>query len=469
MLINSFVFFLVFPAIFFLYWLIPTRLALVKKLLLLVTSIVFYGLFSVQFLLVLLFIIVSSYFAAFWVSNQTAYRNIVAKIWIVGGGILLPLLYFKYFNFICEIVAVTLQTIGLDFQFAEKSIIVPIGLSFYTFQALGYVIDVYRGNQKEERNFIDYCLFIAYFPQIVSGPISKASELLPQIKKLPPFDYSRAVQGLRLLLWGVFLKTVIADRACIYVNLVYDKYESLSGLNCILASFLYTIQIYGDFAGYSLMAVGISKTLGFDIINNFNRPYFATSITDFWRRWHISLTRWLTQYVYIGLGGNRISKGRTYLNIMITFLVSGLWHGANWTFVVWGAMHGIFQVIEKFLGLQKCNSKGVMKLLRIVVVFCVVNLAWVFFRSDTIGQACGFIQRMFSAPGFAKEGIETLAYFGIGMVMLFSIEMIREFYPSLFYKMMSSKVIRWSAYLSITAFILLFGILDGGQFIYANF
>lgn len=277
MLINSFPFFLIFPVVFFLYWLIPTRLAQVKKVFLLITSIVFYVLFSVRFLLVLLFIIVGSYLAALWVSKPTSGRHSVAKNWKAGGGILLPLLYFKYFNFICENVAVTLQTIGLDFQFAGKSIIAPIGLSFYTFQALGYVIDVYRGNQKEERNFIDYCLFIAYFPQIVSGPISKASELLPQIKKLPAFNYSRAVWGLRMLLWGVFLKTVIADRACIYVDLVYDKYESLSGLNCILASFLYTIQIYGDFAGYSLMAVGISKTLGFDIINNFNRPYFATS------------------------------------------------------------------------------------------------------------------------------------------------------------------------------------------------
>lgn len=379
------------------------------------------------------------------------------------------MLYYKYFNFICANISLIFQSVGFNIQFASNNILVPIGLSFYTFQALGYVIDVYRGNQEVEKKFVDYFLFVAFFPQIVSGPISKASELLPHIKSLPTFDYSKVVQGLRLLLWGVFLKTVIADRACIYVDLVYDKYESLSGLNCVLASFLYTIQIYGDFAGYSLMAVGISKTLGFDIINNFKRPYFATSVTDFWRRWHISLTRWLTQYVYIGLGGNRISKGRTYLNIMITFLVSGLWHGANWTFIIWGALHGFFQVIEKFLGLQKSNSKGVVKIIRIMVVFCMVNFAWVFFRSDTIGQAGGFIMRMFTEPGFNTEGIETLLYFGLGISILFAVEVLREFYPTRFYKLFGTKLIRWSAYLFITAFILLFGVLDGGQFIYANF
>ena len=217
------------------------------------------------------------------------------------------------------------------------------------------------------------------------------------------------------------------------------------------------------------MAVGISKTLGFDIINNFNRPYFATSVTDFWRRWHISLTRWLTQYVYIGLGGNRISKGRTYVNIMITFLVSGLWHGANWTFVIWGVLHGLFQVIEKFLGLQKCNSKGVVKMLRIFLVFILVNLAWVFFRSDTLCQAGSFIKRMFTSTGFKTDGIETLAYFSIGVSLLFVVELLREFYPVFFYKMKNRKIVRWCAYLVIIAFIMLFGVLDGGQFIYANF
>ena len=216
----------------------------------------------------------------------------------------------------------------------EINIISSIGISFYTFQALGYMLDVYHKRIQCERNWWNYMLFVCFFPQILSGPISKASDLLPQIKSERKFDYGFAVEGLRYLLWGMFLKVAFADRLALYVNPVLDNYSDYSGVSIFMACTFYSLQIYGDFAGYSLMAIGVARLMGFDLINNFNRPYLAASITEFWKRWHISLTRWLTTHVYIAMGGNRCSKVRQYINIMTTFLVSGIWHGANWTFII---------------------------------------------------------------------------------------------------------------------------------------
>ena len=236
---------------------------------------------------------------------------------------------------------------------------VPIGISFFSFQAYGYLADVYYRRTDCERNLRDYALFISFFPQIASGPISKAKDLLPQIKSLKTFDADKATQGLKLLLWGLFLKVVLADRLGLYVDSIYDNYTYQTGFSLFVASLCYSLQIYGDFAGYSLMAIGVAKVLGFDLINNFNRPYFATSITDFWHRWHISLSIWLRDYVYIPLGGSRCSKLRTYWNIFATFLVSGIWHGANWTFIIWGIIHGVAQIAEKALRLQKYEGGGI--------------------------------------------------------------------------------------------------------------
>ena len=236
-----------------------------------------------------------------------------------------------------------------------------------------------------------------------SGPISKADELLPQIKKEHKFDYNQGVQGLKYLLWGMFLKLVLADRLGLYVDKVAADYMMYNGGTCMLAAVFYSLQIYGDFAGYSLMAIGVAKTLGFDLINNFKRPYFAISITDFWKRWHISLTRWLTQQVYIPLGGSRCGKIKNYWNILVTFLVSGIWHGANWTFIVWGLIHGFVQIVEKALGLNKKDSKGFVRLVRIVVTFSLVTVAWVFFRMPTLGDALRIIGHWFTAFS-APEG-----------------------------------------------------------------
>lgn len=296
-------------------------------------------------------------------------------IWLFALIGLLPLLIFKYYNFINNSIADGIAAIGLRFSLPGLNWAVPVGISFFTFQAVGYMLDVYHGRIKAEKNIIDYILFVCFFPQIASGPISKADELLPQIKKERIFDYKQAVSGLKYLLWGMFLKVVLADRVGIYVDTVFGEYAKFSGIRCFIGSLLYSVQIYADFAGYSLMAVGLAKTLGFDLINNFKRPYFAVSVTEFWKRWHISLTRWLTQQVYVPLGGSRCSKTRNYWNILVTFLVSGIWHGANWTFIIWGILHGICQIVEKFFGWNKKQYNGVAKFARILLTFLLVTVA----------------------------------------------------------------------------------------------
>ena len=348
---NSFNFWLVFPLIFSFYWLIPSKYASYKKWYLIFISYLLYMNWKPAFALVLFWVTCATFFGAkvLFGNEKKKSRHL---IWLFSLMSLFPLLAFKYYNFINENVTLGLEQIGLHFALPGLNWAVPIGISFFTFQAVGYLFDVYYKRIQPEKSFADYVLFVSFFPQVTSGPISKASELLPQIKNPRPFNYQQGVDGLKLLLWGMFIKLVVADRLGLYVDVVYSNYVHYSGFCCLLASVFYTFQIYGDFAGYSLMAMGIAKTLGYDIVNNFRQPYLSVSVTDFWRRWHISLSRWLKDYVYIPLGGSRCSKLRNYWNIFVTFLVSGIWHGANWTFIVWGIMHGVAQIIEKALGCQ---------------------------------------------------------------------------------------------------------------------
>lgn len=466
MLFNSFDFLILFPFIFLLYWIIPTKYINIRKAFLILVSFLLYLNWKPWFALVLIGVIVVTYLFARWLQNTDRQKNIV-----VGGVILslLPLLFFKYYNFVNESVWSLLSSVGLRYEMKGLNWAVPIGISFFSFQAVGYLLDVYHKRVEVEKNFWDYTLFVSFFPQVVSGPISKADELLPQIKSLPKFNYEKARNGMQWLLWGLFLKVVLADRVGLYVDLIFNNYEHYSGWNTILAAVLYSFQIYGDFAGYSFMAVGVAKLLGFDLINNFDRPYFAQSVTNFWRRWHISLTRWLTQQVYIPLGGSRCSKMRQYFNIMVTFLVSGIWHGANWTFIVWGVLHGFFQIIEKALGLGKFESKGVLGVLRIGVTFVLVTLAWVIFRSPSIGVAVEFIASMVDFNGFVVNDINVLFYSIMALVVLFVWEILSEYKRDFVLKLSQYEVIRWMVYLFIVVMIMLMGVFDGGQFIYANF
>lgn len=349
---------------------------------------------------------------------------------------------------------------------------VPVGISFFTFQAVGYMLDVYHQRVKAEKNLLDYVLFVSFFPQVTSGPISTVEDLMPQIKATHKFEYEQGKQGLKQLLWGMFIKLVIADRLGLFVDTVYANYIHYNGTTCFLASVFYTLQIYCDFAGYSLMAIGIARTLGFNLIDNFRRPYLATSITDFWKRWHISLTRWLTRQVYIPMGGSRCSKPRTYWNIFVTFLVSGIWHGANWTFIVWGCMHGIIQIIEKALGLQKYEGHNwVVKTARIGVTFLLVNFAWVFFRMPNIGDAVSVIGKMLSEagiPNLSDFSGTSLMMSATGLFFLFFKDSRDEFFRDKFL-FLDKKVVRWIVYVVLFCMMLNFGVLDGGSFIYVSF
>lgn len=486
MLINSLEFAIVFPVVFIFYWIIPNRYNKYRNLFLLVVSYLLYMNWKPAFAFVLLGVTIITYFGGRILqlsdeSEDSKNRNRKKLVWFFVLLGLLPLLAFKYYNFINDSISTGLASIGLHFSLPGLNWAIPVGISFFTFQAVGYMLDVYKGRVQAEKNILDYALFVSFFPQVTSGPISTADELMPQIRRAHTFSYDQVVSGFRLLLWGLFLKIVIADRLGLYIDTVYADVSKFPGVNCFMASVFYTIQIYSDFAGYSLLAIGIAKTLGFDLINNFERPYFAASITEFWKRWHISLTRWLTTHIYINLGGNRCSKPKQYSNILVTFLISGLWHGANWTFVIWGAIHGVLQIIEKALWgdriknelKQNCIKFSWARFLRIIVTFNLVNIAWIFFRMPTIGQAYEVISKIttiFSGNiSFSGEGMDIIAYLPFALLPLLLFDGVKEYAPKIFSTLFGKSFIRWSIYIILIVMILLIGVVDGSQFIYVSF
>ena len=462
---NSFNFWLIFPFIFGFYWLIPSRYSIFKKWYLIIVSYLLYMNWKPVFAIVLFFVTVVTFEGGKIIVHAKNRRKTL--IGIFGCLTLFPLLLFKYYNFINESVTAGLEYSGIHFALPGLNWAVPVGISFFTFQAIGYLFDVYYRRIEEEKSFTDYVLFVSFFPQIASGPISKASELLPQIKSPHPFNYQQGVGGLKLLLWGMFLKVVIADRMGMYVDSIYPNYIHYSGKICLLGSIFYSLQIYADFAGYSFMAMGIAKTLGYNLVNNFQRPYFSVSVTDFWRRWHISLSRWLKDYVYIPMGGSRCSRLRNYWNILVTFLISGIWHGANWTFIVWGLFHGIAQIIEKALHLQKYEGRNVaMKACRILVTFLIVNCAWIFFRMPSLQEAYGLISRIFTNFGDPCS----LADYKLSVLLIIPLlKDVKDEFLSQRISVLNHSAVRMSAYVFLFTCILLLGILSSGQFIYVNF
>ena len=468
MAFNSFTFWFLFPVIFVFYWVIPAKWNKWRNVWLLAVSYLLYMNWKPSFAIVLLGVTLITYWGGKLFDGGEK-KKLIWPMTILG---ILPLLVFKYYNFLNDSISSGLASVGLQFALPGLNWAIPVGISFFTFQAVGYMLDVYHGRVKAENNLLDYLLFVSFFPQVMSGPISKAEELLPQIKTPHTFDYEQGKQGLKYLLWGMFIKLVIADRLGLFVDTVYANYIHYSGSTCFVASIFYTLQIYCDFAGYSLMAVGIARTLGFNLTNNFRRPYLAVSITDFWKRWHISLTRWLTQQVYIPLGGSRCNKSRTYWNIFVTFLVSGIWHGANWTFIVWGCMHGLFQIVEKALGLQKSEGKNWgVKGIRIIVTFMLVNLAWVFFRMPNISDAYAMIVRMFTEfgiPDLSDMGHTGLITSVISVTIISFKDLRDEFFCKRF-NFLNSPIVRWTIYVLLFSMIITLGVLDGGQFIYGQF
>ena len=471
MIYNSFNFIVLFPLIFFLYYAIPARYGKMRNMYLLFVSYLLYLQWKPVYGLILLGVTAITYFTALSL-DKAKHPKALLTMGVLGA--LLPLAFFKYFNFINDSISDVLAIAGLKFHLRGLNWAIPIGISFFTFQALGYLWDVYYKRQKTEKDFLIYALFISFFPSILSGPINKASLVIPQLRRMRPyFDYGKAVGGMKMLLWGMFMKVVVADRVALYVDMVLPSYENYTGLSCFVASIFYTVQIYADFAGYSLMAIGVGKILGFELTENFRRPYFAVSVTDFWHRWHISLSTWLKDYVYIPLGGSRCSKRRNYWNIFVTFLVSGIWHGANWTFIIWGCMHGVCQIIEKMLNQQKCNYGWFGKSIKIVVTFLIVNFAWIFFRMPTMGDAFGVIGRIFDFTLPLTVEIKSRSIFAfivMGTSILFIKDWFDEFAPSRLQLFNNKRsVVRWAAYVVVMVMILLSGVFDAGQFIYANF
>ncbi len=403
------------------------------------------------------------------------------------------LFFFKYFNFAIDSVNLVLSQIHLSVPKPDFQLLLPVGISFYTFQALSYTMDVYRKEITAERNFFKYALFVSFFPQLVAGPIERSKNLLKQVNKTYRFDYDKMREGLLIMLWGYFLKLVVADRVAIVVDTVYGDYAQYGGVYIIVASVLFAFQIYCDFAGYSTIAIGAAEILGFSLMENFNCPYFSLSIGEFWRRWHISLSSWFRDYLYIPLGGNRKGTTRKYVNLMIVFLVSGLWHGAAGTYVVWGFIHGVYQVIGGLTRPMRnqCNQIFALKpdsighkALSALITFILVDFAWIFFRAESLSAAIEMIKSMVHLGNISILWNGALYDLGIGfksfLVLMFGIAVLL-FADFMKYKgIQIRKVIleqelwcRWICYLSMALFILVFGIwggsYDAASFIYFQF
>ncbi|MCM1139494.1 MAG: MBOAT family protein [Muribaculum sp.] len=402
--------------------------------------------------------------------NKTIrYRKIVCTVGCVIPLVILGL--FKYYNFITSVITNSLSHVGLRFEMPQLEFLMPIGISFYTFTAVGYLIDIYRRKYKVEKNFLILSLFVGFFAQIASGPIPRGGHLIPQLRQPDNLSYDNVISGLRTMLWGFFMKLCVANRVAIYVDAIYGNMSHHNGTSLILASVLYTIQIYCDFAGYSLIAIGTAKMLGIKLMENFRRPYFATSIKDFWGRWHISLSTWFRDYVYIPLGGNRVSKSRNVFNLITTFLVSGLWHGAAWNFILWGGLHGAGQSIEKLSPKRDDRQKSqlvIWSFFQIVLVFIVVNFLWVFFRLDSMNDIKLFFFKAFTSFGSPFFHISLVAG-GISIMILFIKDFVDEFFPSFSLLNNRNFLVSNCSTGVLVAIIFLLGVFDSSSFIYFQF
>ena len=403
MLFNSLEFVLFLPLVFLLYWSLHRTLRW-QNLFVVFASYVFYGWWDWRFLLLIALTTFSSYQSGKLIEKYEGNRMGQKSICVTNIVLNIAILaIFKYFNFFAENVVNLFHVLGWEADSFTIDVILPVGISFYTFQSIGYTIDVYQHRIKANHNIVAFFAFVSFFPQLVAGPIERATHLLPQFLQKRHFDYARAVGGLRLILWGFFKKMVIADNCAIVVNSIFADYGSQSGIELMLGAFLFAFQIYGDFSGYSDIAIGTARLFGIDLMRNFNYPYFSRNIVEFWRRWHISLTTWFRDYIYIPMGGNRGSKLKVMCNTLLVFGVSGIWHGANWTFICWGLYHALlFVPFILFPSLRRKYDNSVnlewkercVIGLQTLVTFFLVMLGWVFFRSESMGQAVDYLVRM---------------------------------------------------------------------------
>ncbi|NLG05554.1 MAG: MBOAT family protein [Clostridia bacterium] len=495
MLFNSIEFLVFFPLILIIYFIIPRKL---RTLWLLLTSYCFYACYNPLYTLLLFASTASTYAAAFLISKNPDRTSIKKLILILTLCLNIGLLgFYKYTAFFASTLNALIPSLRIDLNAPLLHLIMPLGISFYTFQAVGYLIDVYRDSALVERNFIKYALFVSFFPNVLSGPIERGSFMFTQfdhLKERKLLHADRIFSGVRLMLWGYLLKMVLADRVAIFVDTVFDSYYMYGSTVLFLAAVGYAFQIYWDFSGYTIIALGAAKILGIELIDNFDTPYLSVSVKDFWRRWHISLSSWLKDYIYISLGGNRCSKPRKYLNIMITFLLSGLWHGAAFTYVIWGALHGIYQIAgEVFLPLRKrihtalhikteCFS---YRLKQIIGTFIWIDLAWIFFRSASLPDAMNYIWRMITRHDFWVLSDQSLYELGLSITecnVLLIFFVIFLFFEYIKYKRKmlidsfiakQNAVFRWGFTFFLFFSIIIFGIygpnFNSSQFLYFKF
>jgi len=449
-----------------------------------------------EYLILILVSTLIDYFAAILMAKQTKPLN--RKIYLglslfVNLGLLFS---FKYFNFFNDSLRLVFDQLNIFYNIPTFNVLLPVGISFYTFQTLSYTIDVYRKKRDPEKHLGIFALYVAFFPQLVAGPIERSTRLLPQLVKKYNFDYDRVTDGLKLMLWGFFKKVVIADRIAVIVNQVYNNPQDAAGLPLLIGTYLFAFQIYCDFSGYSDIAIGAAKIFGINLMENFRRPYFAKSIREFWQRWHVSLSTWFRDYLYISLGGSKTTKWRWYYNIMIVFLVSGLWHGANWTFVIWGGLHGSYYLFSywtrnirvRLTHIFKLDKVPfIQKLIRIVFIFHIVVLGWIFFRANSLSDAIFIITHLFTGIGdvffnilHIGQGRGVLNYVfalpkyemviaAIALMVLGLHHLIQRKQPASVWLKSKPIWIRWIFYYGLLLSILIFGYLEPNEFIYFQF
>lgn len=483
MLFNSLAFAIFLPIVFLLYQAVPNKY---KQVLLLAASYYFYMSWNVKYVVLILFTTAISYACGILLVRYPKFKKQLLILTMIACFSVL--FFFKYFNFFQNTLCRILNRIAIPLSPITLKLMLPVGISFYTFQTMSYVIDVYRGQVEPEHSFITYAAFISFFPQLVAGPIERTSNLLPQIKNPKPFHKESAEYGLKLMAWGLFKKLVIADNLATYADQIFGATDYYSGFSMMLAAAFFTIQIYCDFSGYSDIAIGCARLFGISLMTNFKSPYFSASIKEFWGRWHISLSTWFRDYVYIPLGGNRTAKWRHNMNLLITFLVSGLWHGAAFTFIIWGGIHGILQILENILPPLRAHAKRVkeqtVSTLELwssrVVTFFLAMMAWVFFRAESAQQAFLIWKNMWlgiTSPGtYFIRGFQDMDMTMNGGFEILAMLLLLSVYDYVALKKdpiecisRLPKKIRWAIYYGFVFLIIMLASFNSQEFIYFDF
>jgi alginate O-acetyltransferase complex protein AlgI len=484
MLFNSIEFAIFFPIVTAIYFFLPYKY---RWLHLLVASCIFYMAFVPAYILVLFFTIIIDYYAGIWIEKtEGKKRKLYLTCSIIANVGVLAI--FKYFNFFIDNINAFMGFLSIQTVLQPLGILLPIGLSFHTFQAMSYTIEVYRGNQKAEKHFGIYALYVMFYPQLVAGPIERPQNVIHQFYEKFDFDYDRVVSGIRLMLWGLFKKVVIADRIAILTDATFNNPKEHEPVSLLIASVFFSFQIFCDFSGYSDIALGSARVMGFDLMRNFNRPYQAQSISEFWKRWHISLSTWFRDYLYISLGGNRVSVARWYFNLFFVFLVSGFWHGANWTFVIWGALHGFYLIFalifEKYINFSFLNAvpSPVRRVSNVAITFFLVTFAWIFFRANNVNDAIFIIKKIAECKiGDFKDVLtdaiplsETFKRIDllITVLLILTLETVHYFQSTKNIERLflhTPKTLRWSVYYFLILIILILGVFENRNFIYFQF